>query len=223
MAPFPAPGQYSQSPQELAALLQKEYDLVNGNFRQLSEIRFKLLSLVPAVVGVANFALTKVALAESSADNNWLVLLFGAVGFFATLGIAMYDQRNSELYGELIRRAKYLERCLSLPHSTKANEYGGQFRERPTRGRRMLGVLLMGHDNGLALIYGPVLGLWFLPIIYSALALARTYGRLPQWASNGSSTKIAVVGAALVTVVFIVDFLQLDGTWRRLWRKLWPR
>jgi hypothetical protein len=182
--------------------LEKEYDLVNANFRQLSEIRFKLLGFVPALGGVANFVLTQAALSKGSSQGNyWVALVFGTLGFLATLGIAMYDQRNSELYFGLIDRAKYLEGCLRLPHTTNKDEYGGQFRERPNRGRRLFRLILISHGGSLAVIYGPVLGAWFFPMIYSVLELAhQPYHRC---------FNMAVGGAILMTIVFIIEFLRL--------------
>jgi hypothetical protein len=198
------------SAQDRLSALQKEYDAVNANFRLLSEIRFKLLGFVPTIAGVSNFALMQNAFSKDR--NYWLVLVFGSIGFLITLGIAMYDQRNSELYGELIARAKHLEKCLNLPNTTKPNDYGGQFRERPKRGRRLFGLVLMGHDGSLAVIYGAVLGAWFFPIIYSVLSLNP---KPPH-----DSPEIAVVGTLLMTVIFIFEFLRLDRTWQKMWEKL---
>lgn len=213
-------GQVVMSPEDRAATLQKEYDLVNGNFRQLSEIRFKLLGFVPSIGGVANFALTQAVLSRDASDGTyWLALVFGMVGFLATLGVAMYDQRNSELYAALIKRAKYLEAGFGLPHMTKENDPGGQFRERPDRSKRLFGLVLMGHDGSLALIYGPVLGAWFFPLIYSFLKL-KLFTFPAGLADRGA--RIAVEGAVLTMVIFVMEFLRLDKTWRRIWQKLWP-
>ena len=93
----------------------------------------------------------------------------------STQGVVFYDQRNSELYDSLIRRAKHIECLLKLPRSPTApsgTECGGQFSERPERGKHYLGnSVLYGHDNGLALIYGAVQGAWFFPACLAVLSL----------------------------------------------------
>jgi hypothetical protein len=112
------------------------------------------------------------------------------MGFFATLGITFYDQRNTELYNALIGRAKYLEKRLKM--------FGGQFQIRPPRNRRLL-FIMMGHDTGLALIYGTVLGAWFFPIVYSGL----------QWLDlkRIDSFRTALLASLIMVIVFIEEFL----------------
>src|ERR687893_72115 len=65
----------------------------------------------------------------------------------------------------------------------------------------------MGHDTGLALIYGPVIGAWFYPIALSACSIV---GR-PKVASL-----VGLVAATIATPVFVCEFLRLDGVFRRL-------
>ena len=160
---------------KLTSKLELEYSQVNENFRMLAEIRFKLLAFVPALGGVAVFVLSKIGdSTKATCFDHAMVLLLGTLGFLVTLGITFYDQRNSELYNALSDRAKYLEEQLKLPHAEKKSSKdlsGGQFRERPRRGRKLVGLILMGHDTGLALIYGPVIGAWFFPIVFSVLNL----------------------------------------------------
>jgi hypothetical protein len=182
-------------------IARSEYELVNANFRQLSEIRFKLLGFVPALGGVANFVLTQAAFSKDSSQGNYLLaLVFGSLGFLVTLGIAMYDQRNSEIYFGLIERARFLERHLKLPVNGEGE--GGQFLKGASPQRRLFRLIPIWHGGCLAMIYGPVLGAWFLPIIYSLLKLVhRPYH---------GGLKIAVWGAIGMTIVFIVEFYRLD-------------
>jgi hypothetical protein len=141
-------------------ILLKEYEQVNENFRMLADIRFKLLALVPALGGAATFVLSGFALSKDmTAPPHSLVLMIALMGFLATLGITIYDQRNSELYNALIGRARDLEVMLKLPAK-------GQFWVRPDRDRYLFWLLPMGHDIGLSIIYGPVLGAWAFPVAY---------------------------------------------------------
>lgn len=155
-----------------------EYAQINENFRFLADVRFKLIALLPALGGAAVFLLAHLGLEAgkqltSSMPTLWIVLFVSLIGFFANLGITLYDQRNSELYNALIHRAKYLEKkfkASSTPGGLKANDYGGQFSERPPRRRELL-FFQAGHDIGLALIYGPLLGAWLFPILFTILEL----------------------------------------------------
>ena len=160
------------------ANLELEYSQINDNIRALADIRFKLLSLIPALGGAGIFVLSRTGLETygkpGSADTDLVVVLFvGIIGFVATLGIILYDQRNSELYNALIHRARHLELAFKVPGSPgglKAVSSGGQFRERPQKRRRLF--LTAGHDLALALIYGPLLGAWLFPVTYTAARLA---------------------------------------------------
>jgi hypothetical protein len=144
----------------------------------------------------------------------WLVAGVSVLGFVATLGIVFYDQRNSELYNALIHRAKYLEELFRSPNSPGARRKrasGGQFLERPRRGKKLFNVITIGHDSGLALIYGPVLGAWFFPI---TLALLQLGGVASEWLVPTSA------GVALLAIiVFIWQLLRLDDKEYEAWKQ----
>jgi hypothetical protein len=196
--------------------LELEYCEVNDNIRTLADVRFKLLALVPAVGGVASFLLTRVGepSLKTTPSDYAMVIVFGVFGFLVTLGVVFYDQRNSKLYNALIKRAKELEDENHL-------RLKGQWTKRPSRDLklfheyRLFRVIIMGHDSGLALIYGPVLGIWFFPTVFSAL---RLLGR-----SIESSFRIALYVAAIAVLVFIVELLRLDETWAKIWTKIRSR
>jgi len=146
--------------QELIA----EYAEVNQNFRMLADVRFRLLALIPTLGGAAIFLLSRTQ--PESTGGFALLFLVSCLGFLATLGVTIYDQRNNEFYEALLGRAKYLEEELKLPRNlevrtTDSSEFRGQFRERPGRGlygRFLFNRVELGHDPGLALVYGAVLG-----------------------------------------------------------------
>jgi len=132
------------------------------------------------------------------------VVVVALLGFLATLGITLYDQRNSELYNALIHRAKHLEKQFGVPSSPgglKRLPQGGQFRERPEKNRRI--VFKAGHDLGLALIYGPLLGAWLFPISYAA---AR-FGAVCHGYALPASVILAGIGAA----GFAIRLVALDA------------
>jgi hypothetical protein len=94
-----------------------EYTEVCSSFRLLTEIRFKLLTLLP-IGTAAGVVLT--ANAKSSFLAKPLVGLFGLA---VTVCAAIYNLRNDQLYDELVARAAHLERLLNLKE--------GAFAQRP--------------------------------------------------------------------------------------------
>lgn len=197
--------------------LELEYEQINENFRFLADVRFKLLAFVPTLGGAAVFVLSRVGLEAGKApgvasSELLVVLLIAALGFLATLGITLYDQRNSELYNALSHRAKHLEKEFKVPSAPgglKKMEFGGQFRERPMKGRRV--IFQAAHDVGLALIYGPLLGAWLFPLAYCM-------GRLGGGRHEGAQAVSAVLAAAAATV-FIGRLVAIDRAEARRYRE----
>jgi len=195
--------------------LDLEYEQINENFRFLADVRFKLLALVPTFGGAAVFVLTRTGLQAggapgSSTSELLTVVVVALFGFLATLGITLYDQRNSELYNALIHRAKHLEEAFGVPSTPgglRKLARGGQFRERPEKHRRFL--FTAGHDLGLALIYGPLLGAWLFPLVYAATRFVGT--------AHESALAWAAVLAAVGAVLFVRWLVVLDGHDRDLY------
>lgn len=199
-------------------VLELEYDQANQNFRHLAEIRFKLLALLPPFGGIAVFALSLAGINATAAHRPEadavlaLVAAIAAAGFLATFGVAVYDQRNSELYNALIHRLKELERGFAVPPSVgtlrREARWGGQFEERAPRGRTLFGFPI-SHDGALALIYGVVLGSWAFPFVYS---LARLVG-VPD-----STALTAAIALALIAILSCVKKIStLDDAERERW------
>ena len=87
-----------------------------------------------------------------------------------TLGIIVYNLRNSQIYGATIHRGKFLETILSLPpndvkelcegHAAGTppdRGPGGIFVRRP-KGTGTFFLVPIKHDWGTAIIYSSVLG-----------------------------------------------------------------
>jgi hypothetical protein len=202
---------------EAKVKLDVEYEQINENIRFLADVRFKLLALVPVTGGAAVFILSqRVGLqtgevASTSFFELLPVLLIALFGFLATLGITLYDQRNSELYNALIHRAKHLEityGATPTPGSIERLQYGGQYSERPRKHRRM--IFKAGHDLALALIYGPLLGAWLFPISYASVRLAST--------SQRSALTASVIMAMIGGVGFAISLTALDHRDRELYK-----
>ena len=70
--------------------LRLEYERQVASFRDLTDIRFKLLALVPTLSGAA------VALLKGQQAAVTLIAV-GVLGVSATLGVLVYELRNSEI------------------------------------------------------------------------------------------------------------------------------
>jgi len=110
--------------------LRLDYEQTTQLLRSLTDIRFKLIAFVPTFAGasVGFFGRPRPAVE---------LLAIGVLGLVATLGIFLYELRNSQLYAVAAARARDLERRLELS-----------------------GVGLDAHDRGLALVYGAALAGW---------------------------------------------------------------
>ena len=190
-----------------------EYEQINENFRSLADVRFKLLALVPTLGGAAVFILAHLGLeagkpSPSSYSELLVVLLVSTFGLLATLGITLYDQRNSELYNALIHRAKYLERqfgWVGAPGALRTLGPGGQFSERPKGYRRI--IFKAAHDRALALIYGPLLGAWLFPISYAG---GRLSGMNHECVQIGSAALAAIAAAGCAIWLVELDTRDRD-------------
>jgi hypothetical protein len=172
-------------------LLKLDYEQTLETYRQFVDIRFKILAFVPTLSGIA------VALLTSSDIGDAQTFAISAVGFIVSLGIVIYDQRNSQYYNGAISRAQYLEGELQLP-AFGGDTRGGLFRSRDEHKKKYFwGVkqLRVSHGLGTALIYSPVMGAW---------AFGAADGIWPDhaWLAAG-------IGA-LVTVIFLLELLRLD-------------
>ena len=113
-------------------LLRLDYAETAQVVRMLTDIRFKLIAFVPTVAGVALGLLS----AQTSPAARFTV---GLVGLAATVGILVYELRNTQLHEAALRRAQFLERRLGFP-PTREGSVGGVYGERPSRTLRLLGV-----------------------------------------------------------------------------------
>ena len=143
--------------------LRLDYEKTTAYYHQLADSRFKLLTLVPLVTGAT------ILLSKDTPPSSVLVL--GILGFVVTLGIFLYNQRNTQIFDTMILRAKMLEILLKLEPLDDRYRYAGPFLSRPERTLKLFGTIKVWGDRGLAIIYGPTLGVWAFLITNSLLAL----------------------------------------------------
>lgn len=145
-----------------------EYEQVGGQFRALTEIRFKLLGFLPAGT-IATVLVDK----DSSVVGEPGVAAFGLL---VTLCVAVYNKRNDQLYDELVSRAAQLERELGLRQ--------GNFAQRPRPWLSVLGRPI-AHKWPIGLVYAASSAVWLSVLVSSTIGLRieeRIGARLP-WMS----------------------------------------
>ena len=128
-----------------------DYEQTLAYFHTLHEVRFKLLGFLPVATGTAI-----IALPHNVPKMAQLVLAcFGAL---VTIGLASYDQRNTQIYDRLVLRVRLLEKKLGfIPFS--GEKYGGAFHCRPPL-KKVLGMRLVWHIQGLTIVYAASLTGW---------------------------------------------------------------
>jgi hypothetical protein len=168
--------------------LRLDYDQTTQLIRTLTDVRFKLLAFVPTISGAALAILGR---GSSAAE----LLAVGALGLIATLGVVIYELRNTQIYDYALVRAGELESRLGLISVYQPASSGGPYSERPGRTLRVVG-LTVGHDHALALVYSAVLGGWTYLFVWGALR-AMGIGHAQE------------AGGAVATVVAAVVLLEL--------------
>lgn len=120
-------------------------------WRELVEVRFKLLAIVPSVTFVLLVAIlsTTGPTAGLSQPSRLLISVFGLV---VTFGLFVYDTRNSELHDDLISRGRKIEEELGVDT--------GIF-----LGRRTASGVIK-HDVATGVIYGSSALAWLVAIVF---------------------------------------------------------
>ena len=137
-----------------------DYEHTTDLIRALTDVRFKLLAFVPTISGatVALFGTPRPAIE---------LLAVGLLGLAATLGVVVYELRNTTLLAYAGERAARLEARLGLP-SLWGGAAGGLWSEAPAP-PKWLGLVTIAQDRGLAFVYGAALAGWAYLVTWGAL------------------------------------------------------
>jgi hypothetical protein len=166
--------------------LRLDYDRTTELVQSLLDARFKLLALVPTIAGTA------VGLVGTPRPAVEL-LGIGVLGLVATVGILLYELRNSEILEALLQHAKVLERVLGLETGPRVHGPEGLLSlSAGTRGR-FLGVLAASHERALGLVYGAALGGWSYLVAWGTLAAFGVDGAQEGGAAIGAVAGLAVL------------------------------
>ena len=179
--------------------LRLDYEQTTQYLRTLIDVRFKLLAFVPTVSGIA---VAIVGRPRPAAE----LLGVGILGLLATLGIFVYELRNTQISGTLIRRAAELERQLQLPSAQGGPGSGGLYTERPGITVQLLGFLPVSHGLGLALVYSAAIAGWSYLVAWGGLSAVET-------------PEAQAAGAALGAVAGVIALFEVERFHRRAgWR-----
>jgi hypothetical protein len=135
-------------------LLRLEYEYASRLLGSLTEIRFKLLALVPTLSGTA------VGLLRAG-ESAVTLLAVGILGLAATLGILVYELRNTGTRIELLDRIRAIE-----PEVIGRQLVG----DPPAGAPKLFGVVGLRYGTGLALVYAAALAGWGYLVAWGALA-----------------------------------------------------
>jgi len=130
-------------------LLIELYEQTCSTWRMLVDVRFKLLALVPTA------SLLSLATLTGSNEPSKIYMpqvgpLFAVLGLIVTVGLLIYDRRNSELHDDLISRGRKIESELAV--------HTGVF-----LGRKVAKGIVK-HDNATNLLYGSAIVAWVASI-----------------------------------------------------------
>jgi hypothetical protein len=131
-----------------------EYEQVARSLGALDETRFRLLAFVPTIAGAA------VGLISGRPPAVELVGI-GLLGFAATVGILLYELRNSQIASHLSVAAGRLERALQFDSPVLAPG--------TAEGTGLFGLIGLSRARGLALVYATALAGWSYLLAWGVL------------------------------------------------------
>lgn len=144
-------------PPSSETLLLALYSQVRDSWRMLTDVRFKLLGFVPA----ASIVLLIPLLSKTAPQEGLSVFsraLICLLGLAVSIGLFIYDQRNTELYDDLVSRGRRLEKELGVET--------GQF-----LGRKKPSSFFLQHDKAIFLIYIASSITWECSLIFALFNL----------------------------------------------------
>lgn len=148
---------------EREEVLLAVYREVCSNWRLLTEVRFKILALLPPIAGLA-----LVGVVSTAGPFEGLQVLarvgLALFGLLITFGLYVYDKRNNTLYDDLVSRARRAEYELGV--------HTGAFlgRVKPAaEGSRL--KRWVKHNVATRIVYWTVIGAWVAAILFVVLTM----------------------------------------------------
>ena len=142
--------------------LRLDYGQTTDLLRTLTDVRFKLLAIVPTISGAAVAFLSRGVSAARAARRR--------------PDRARRDARSRALRGAEHAAVRLRDPSREGPRGAARRRLdlrrlgpGGLFTERPGRDVRVFGLALAGHERGLAIVYGAALAGWSYLVAWGAL------------------------------------------------------
>lgn len=165
-------------------VLLSELNEASAAWRMLTDVRFKLLALLPTISALALAAIVSPKGVLEGVDRPVRVAA-AAFGFLVTLGLRIYDRRNDAFYTDLISRASraefelgvdtgvFLGRKKPRPLWTGRVKVSRGFFVRVAKGFDLIAakdeaLSVVKHGVALKLVYGTMLMAWCLAGISAA-------------------------------------------------------
>jgi hypothetical protein len=153
--------------------LLREYAEVSNLFRTLTDIRFRLLGILPIASGVT----AALGARTQTSDEIGFPIALALFGLASAVGVVTYNVRNDQLYDELVGRGAAIERSLGLPDGAFSNRPNAWLRYKLgpwTWQRHELGpwTWRIDHRQGIATIYAATIAFWLYLTIDTTLHLA---------------------------------------------------
>jgi hypothetical protein len=164
--------------------LRLDYDQTTQLLRMLTDIRFKLIAFVPtiAAASVGFFGKPRPAVE---------LLAIGLLGLTATVGILVYELRNSQIYAAAAKHAAMLEGKLGLE--------GGLYSDHPPVSMRLFGLFPASRLAGLGLVYGAALAGWTYIVAWGLLHAV----------GLGDARSIGLIVGAVVGAVVAAEVMRV--------------
>jgi hypothetical protein len=177
--------------------IKLDYERTAQYFLHLADVRFRLLALLPIVSGAA------LAIVPAHIEPAEMLAL-GMLGLVVTIGVLLYDQRNSQIYNSLVGRLNLIEESLRLPAMRDNKQVGGAFLDRPggDRRRMVLGILPANHGLGLDLIYSASVAAWLFVVTRAGILLLGLGAR--------SQMYLLLLLPAVLGVLLFLDLRRID-------------
>ncbi|HUX88438.1 MAG TPA: zinc ribbon domain-containing protein [Chloroflexota bacterium] len=183
----------SAPPEYRSEILFTIYKEVSASWRTLTDVRFRLLALVPAmstVIWVFLFDPGKFPYDTGSPKPGgmffaFLASLVSLFGLVVIIALHVYERRNSELYDDLISRGRRIE--LELGVDT------GQFLGRLESTKHYFGGILVKHDHAIDTIYRMTIGGWVVTLALSLFFLGKLLDTQQSWPVIAIETLVASI------------------------------
>jgi hypothetical protein len=174
-------------------LLRLDYEQTSGQVGALTDVRFKLLGFVPTIA-------TAAVVIVGARPNTGALLSVGLLGAVATVGILLYELRNTQALDAALEHTAELRRLLGL-QTGRPGRAGAETASRD----RLFGAVPIGQDQAVGLVYGAALGGWTYLLAWGALRGLDVSG----------ARTIGGVIAACCTIAVVVEVGRISGEAKR--------